>query len=80
VHPEEIKAALRMRGKTFRILADELGVTPSSISQTAHGAIKSPRIQAAISAVLERPASVIWPGQTRLVRRRPLESTLGSPS
>jgi lambda repressor-like predicted transcriptional regulator len=47
MHPEEIKAALRMRKKTPRMLADELGVTPSSISQTIHGAIKSSRIQAA---------------------------------
>jgi lambda repressor-like predicted transcriptional regulator len=77
MHPEEIKAALRMRGKTFRFLADELGVTPSSVSQTAHGAIKSPRIQTAISVVLGRPASDIWPGQVRLVRRRSLNPHSG---
>ncbi|MDR1349790.1 MAG: hypothetical protein LBJ59_03215 [Zoogloeaceae bacterium] len=51
----EIKSALRAKGFTLTRMAKRLKVT---------------RIQDAISTILECPASVIWPNQTRLRRDR----------
>lgn len=70
MHAEEIKAAMRMRNKTPSMLASELSISPSSVSQTIHGAIKSPRIQQAIAEVLGLSVSEIWPGQMRLRREK----------
>lgn len=70
MHPEEIKAALRIAGITPAMLADELQVAKSSISQTISGRIRSERIQTRISEILKKPVSVIWPGAVRLQRSR----------
>lgn len=70
MHPEKIKAALRMKGFTQAVLADEMGVAPSSISQAITGYIRSDRIQKRISDILELPVSSLWPGQVRLRRTR----------
>lgn len=68
MHPEEIKAALRMAGWTQAALADELNVARSSIAQTIAGHIRSSRIQARIAEILKRPVSRIWPNQIVLRR------------
>ncbi|MDR3351756.1 MAG: helix-turn-helix domain-containing protein [Zoogloeaceae bacterium] len=68
MHVEEIKAAMRMRGITQALLADQLGVTRSAVGATISGTNKSPRIQAAIARIIEKPASEIWQGQVRLRR------------
>lgn len=70
MHAEEIKAALRMKGVTQAMLADELGVAPSSIHQAIAGHIRSERIQSRISEIIGKSAAAIWPGQIRLRRSR----------
>ncbi|MDR0701285.1 MAG: helix-turn-helix domain-containing protein [Azoarcus sp.] len=70
MHKEEIKAAMRMKGVTPTMLADRIGVSSSAMCQTIDGAIKSPRIQAAISEVLGLPPEKIWPHMVRLRRSK----------
>lgn len=70
MHPEEIKAGMRMKGTTPAMLADELGVSSASMSQVIAGSIRSERIQNAIARVLGRPVSAIWPDKPRLRRSR----------
>ena len=70
MHPEQIKAAMRMAGTTPAMLCDELDVAASSMSQTISGHIKSKRIQARISEIVGKPITEIWPGQVTLRRTR----------
>lgn len=70
MHPEEIKAAMRIAGVTPAMLADELQVAQSSVSQTIHGQIRSARIQARIAQIVRRPVKAIWPNQIVLRRTR----------
>lgn len=70
MHPEEIKAAMRMAGITPAMLADELGVAGSSISQAISGRIRSERIQKRISQIIGKPVRSIWPDQVVLRRSR----------
>ncbi|OJX33628.1 MAG: hypothetical protein BGO75_05210 [Burkholderiales bacterium 68-20] len=70
MHPEEIKAAMRMAGTTPAMLCDELQVAASSVSQTISGHIKSKRIQSRIAQIIGKPVEVIWPNQVVLRRSR----------
>lgn len=70
MHPEEIKAAMRMAGTTPAMLCDELDVAASSVSQTISGHIKSKRIQSRIAQILGKPIEAIWPNQIVLRRSR----------
>ncbi|KAA9180625.1 transcriptional regulator [Delftia sp. BR1] len=70
MHPEEIKAGMRMAGITPAMLCDELGVAASSVSQTISGHIKSKRIQSRIAQILGKPIEAIWPNQVVLRRSR----------
>lgn len=70
MHPEEIKAAMRMKGVTPTALADELGVANSTVSQVISGRSVSARIAARISEIVGKPAAVIWPPKTGPVLRR----------
>lgn len=69
MHPEEIKAAMRIAGTTPAMLADELEVAPSSVSQVIAGLIRSKRIQLRISQIIGKPVDVIWPKKTAVLRR-----------
>lgn len=70
MHPEEIKAALRMKGVTPAALADELGVAPSTMSQVISGRSTSARIMGRIAEVLGKPIRAIWPPSSRPSLRR----------
>ena len=70
MHPEQIKAEMRMAGITPAMLCDELGVARSSVSQTISGHIKSARIQQRISQIIGKPVGSIWPNQVVLRRSR----------
>ena len=63
MHPELIKAALRIGGVTPAALADELGVSRMSVSNVIHGRGVSKRIALRISQVIGHPLAVIWPGK-----------------
>ena len=70
MHPEEIKAAMRIAGTTPAMLCDELHVAASSVSQTISGHIRSKRIQTRIAEIIGRPIEAIWPNQVVLRRSR----------
>ncbi|MNV62821.1 hypothetical protein D3C71_1553850 [compost metagenome] len=70
MHPEEIKAAMRIAGTTPAMLCDELHVAASSVSQTISGHIRSKRIQTRIAEIIGRPIDAIWPNQVVLRRSR----------
>lgn len=78
MHPEEIKAAMRMRGITPTALADELGVANSSVSQVISGRATSARISGRIAQILGKPVSTIWPPKDRPVLRRVKSATAGA--
>ena len=61
MHPEQIKAALRMKGVTPTALADELGVANSTVSQVISGRSVSARIRRAISRITGHSVDVLWP-------------------
>jgi lambda repressor-like predicted transcriptional regulator len=71
MHPEEIKAALRMAGTTPAMLATELEVSSATISVVIHGRAQSARIKARIAKVIGKPASAIWPDDGRPKLQRP---------
>jgi lambda repressor-like predicted transcriptional regulator len=70
MHPEQIKAEMRMRGYTQARLADEIGVKKSTVSQVIGGVGKSFPIQTAIANLLGISIEKLWPGQVRLRRSR----------
>lgn len=70
MHPELIKAAIRMAGITPAALADEMGVAHSSITQVINGRTVSARIRKRIAHIIGKPAAAIWPPSTRPSMRR----------
>ncbi|MFT4191659.1 MAG: helix-turn-helix domain-containing protein [Comamonas sp.] len=60
MHPEEIKAALRMKGFTLAALADELGITRGALSHVITGHSQSARIASRIAQILGKPVTAIW--------------------
>jgi len=70
MHPEQIKAQMRMSGWTQAMLADDMGVSVSAVYQAITGAARSARIQQRISDILGKPVKTIWPGQVVLRRDR----------
>ena len=70
MHPEQIKASIRMAGSTPAIIADELGVSRTSISQIIHGTGRSQRIEKKISEVIKTPVLKIWPNRKQSLTRK----------
>ncbi|MCW8199278.1 helix-turn-helix domain-containing protein [Verminephrobacter aporrectodeae subsp. tuberculatae] len=70
MHPEEIKASMRMKGITPTALADALGVANSSVSQVISGRATSARIAGRIAEIIGKPVTVIWPPKNAPVLRR----------
>ncbi|MCW5223501.1 transcriptional regulator [Verminephrobacter aporrectodeae subsp. tuberculatae] len=61
MHPEQIKAAIRMQGTTPAAIADSLGVSRSMVSHVISGAAKSARIADHIARLVGKPVTVLWP-------------------
>jgi len=71
MHPEQIKAGLRMKGITPTALADELGVGHSAVSQVITGKSVSTRIRASIAEILGVSVEALWPpSKTKPALRR----------
>ncbi len=68
-NPEEIKAAMRMKGTTPAALADELRLSKSTVSQIINGVGKSRRVQEAIAKLIGRPVDEIWTPRQSAMRR-----------
>jgi putative transcriptional regulator len=62
MHPELIKALIRIGGTTSAALADELGVSRMTVSNVIHGRGRSARIANRISEVVAKPVHDLWPG------------------
>lgn len=61
MHPELIKAEVRMRGTTPAAIADELGVSRSLVTHVINGTGKSARIAEHLAKLLGKPVSTLWP-------------------
>jgi len=70
MHPEQIKAELRIAGTTISILADELLVAQATVSQVVHGRSNSRRIKERIASAIGREVDEIWAPKKSLVRTR----------
>ena len=66
----QAKAAIRMKGMTPSVLADELGLSRSSISQVIRGSGTSERVKARIAEVTGLSVTTLWPPKSVLVLRR----------
>ncbi|MBX3634736.1 MAG: helix-turn-helix domain-containing protein [Rubrivivax sp.] len=63
MHPELIKAHLRIGGTTPAALADELRVSKGTVSQVIAGKSVSRRIAERISQLTGRSLAELWPDQ-----------------
>lgn len=68
MHPEEIKAALRMKGVTLAALADDLGVSRSMVSHVVAGHARSAHVMERIAGVIGKPIHAIWAAKPVLRR------------
>lgn len=71
MHPEEIKAAMRIAGTTPAMLADKLGISSGSVSVVIHGKAESARVKAGIAGIIGKPVTAIWPDTGRKKLQRP---------
>lgn len=61
MHPEQIKALIRMQGTTPAAIADELQVSRSMVSLVVNGTAKSARIAEKIAAITGVAVIELWP-------------------
>ena len=61
VTPEEIKAALILKGIKMVEVAEKCNVKPTTVSQVIAGRSKSARIQITIAKIIEKDVCEIWP-------------------
>lgn len=61
MHPERIKALMRMKGVTPTALADEMGVANSTMSQVISGRSESARIKRRIAEITGYSVETLWP-------------------
>lgn len=78
MHPEQIKAAIRMSRTTPAAIADELGVSSSAMSSVINGRSTSHRIREHIAQLLGKPADVIWPPRPSLKRKHASRRNAGA--
>ena len=69
MHPEEIKAAMRIAGTTPAMLAESLNVSKATMSTVIHGRSESARIKASIAKLIGRPVTAIWPSSRKSLQR-----------
>ena len=70
MHPEEIKAALRIKGITCAVIADDLLVTKTTVSRVIGGQTKSARIAGYIAQKLGTSVDALWPPKAKVVLSR----------
>ncbi|MBF9263584.1 helix-turn-helix domain-containing protein [Paracidovorax cattleyae] len=75
MHPEEIKAAIRMAGTTPTAIAEELNVSRSMVSHVIYSKAKSERIAQRIAQITGRSLEVLWPTSSK---RTPLRRKLNT--
>jgi lambda repressor-like predicted transcriptional regulator len=70
MHPELIKAEMRMRGVTPAALADELGISRMGVGNVVNGHQKSRRVMEAVAKLIGKPVNEIWPDAKPSALRR----------
>ena len=78
MHPEQIKAAIRMCGTTPTAIAEELEVSRSMVSHVINGHAKSERIAKKISDVTGMTVETMWPSSGQPTLRRKRETAMAS--
>lgn len=71
MHPEQIKAAIRMTGTTPAQIADDLQLCRTTVSQVINGRGTSKRVMARIAEITSLPVETLWPPKPASVLRRP---------
>lgn len=69
MHPELIKAEMRMAGYTCSSLADELAISCSSVSAVIAGRGASRKTQVRIAQIIGKPVAAVWPKKDSSLRR-----------
>ena len=69
MHPEQIKAEMRMKGVTPAMLCDELGLSRSMITHVIHGHARSKRVEERISQIIGKAIPDIWTTRAPRLRR-----------
>jgi lambda repressor-like predicted transcriptional regulator len=69
MHPEQIKAAIRMKGTTPAAIADALQLSRSTVSHVISGRGTSARVKDHIAKVTGLAVATLWPGATPKMRR-----------
>lgn len=69
MHPEQIKAEIRMTGTTPSALADRMSRSRMLVSNVIHGRATSRAVADLIAKTIGKSVQQIWPGKY-LVKRR----------
>lgn len=69
MHPEQVKAEVRKAGFTQIAIAEELGVTGTTVSQVIRGVTNSARIKNRIAQIINKPVNQIWKPKKSLNRK-----------
>lgn len=63
MHPEQIKAAIRMKGTTPSAIADDLEISRTTVSHVIRGTGTSERVAQRIAEVTGLSLKELWPGK-----------------
>lgn len=78
MHPEMIKAEMRILGVTPAALADKMEISSTAVNMVIAGKQRSHRVMTEISRLLGKPIDSIWPPKNTGLRRRPRASSLAA--
>ncbi len=65
MHPADIAASLKKKGKTQKAIAKELGLSHVTVAAIIQGRSHSYKVANYISAIIGFPLDVIWPNSYR---------------
>ena len=78
MHPEEIKAALRIKGVTLTALAAKLDLSRSMVTQVIHGYARSKKVEELIAQILGKPVTAIWAAPKPRLRKAAAAGLIGA--
>jgi len=71
MHPEQIKASIRMKGTTPSALADSMQRSRMLVSNVIHGRAISRPVADKIALLLNAKVETLWPGKYKTVPTTP---------